>query len=222
MTKTVQPIRVWDIPTRLVHWLLVICFAVSWITAEQGNMDYHRYSGYVLFGLLLFRLFWGVVGSSTARFAQFVHGPGTVLQYLRSGNLPTHDEGVHAGHNPLGALSVVLLLTLLVSQVVLGMFAVDVDGLESGPWSIHVSFETGRWCAAWHARVFTLLQIVVALHLAAIVFHLLVKRTNLIRPMLTGKKHWHGTAPVRHVTFSPWWLAWFGAFIVALLVRFAI
>jgi cytochrome b len=119
-------VRVWDGPTRIVHWLLVACISVSWWSAASQHMDYHRYSGYVLLGLLAFRVYWGFFGSSTARFAHFVKGPESIWRYLRS-------NAVHAGpgHNPLGALSVLCLLGLLLSQVGLGLFSVDVDGLES-------------------------------------------------------------------------------------------
>src|SRR5262249_5537036 len=123
-----QRILIWDWPTRLVHWLLVALVFFSWGAAEYQHMDLHRYSGYTILGLLVFRLYWGIAGSETARFANFVKGPRAVADYLRS-------KTKSIGHNPLGALSVVALLTLLVAQVALGLFSVDVDGLESGPLS---------------------------------------------------------------------------------------
>src|ERR1700726_3554826 len=134
-------VRVWDGFTRLVHWLLVVLMGVSWWTAGHHHMDYHRYSGYALLGVLSFRLYWGVFGSTTARFAHFVKGPRSIWRYLRS-----KARHVTPGHNPLGALSVLALLGLLLAQVTLGLFSVDVDGIESGPLSHWVSFETGR---AW-------------------------------------------------------------------------
>ncbi|MES1262768.1 MAG: cytochrome b/b6 domain-containing protein, partial [Peristeroidobacter soli] len=136
--------RVWDLPTRLTHWLFVIGLGVSWWTAETGRLEWHRWSGYALLALVSFRLYWGFVGSSTARFRNFVRGPRAIAAYLRDGN------GTSIGHNPLGALSVLALLGLLLAQIVLGLFAVDVDGIESGPLSLYVSFETGRACAEWH------------------------------------------------------------------------
>src|SRR5688572_27938897 len=143
--SSVARVRIWDVPTRVVHWLMAALIPTSWWTAESGNLELHRYSGYLLVGLLLFRIYWGFAGSSSARFANFVKGPRAILSYLRIGS-----AGSAGGHNPLGALSVVALLLLLLTQISLGLFAVDVDGLESGPLSHYVSFEAGRACAEWH------------------------------------------------------------------------
>ena len=131
-------VRVWDVPTRLVHWLIVALVGASWWTGETGRLEWHRWSGYTLTGVILFRIYWGFFGSSTARFARFVRGPRGVIDYLRG------RWAVAAGHNPLGSWSVLALIVLLVTQVALGLFAVDVDGIESGPLSTYVSFEMGR------------------------------------------------------------------------------
>jgi len=175
-------VRVWDVPTRLVHWLIVLLVGVSWWTGDTGRMDYHRYSGYLLLGLVGFRVYWGLFGASTARFRQFVRGPRAVASYLRGRweTLP--------GHNPLGALSAVVLLALLSAQIVLGLFAVDVDGIESGPLSSHVSFATGRLCAKLHHRVFDGLLVLIALHVVAVLFYVFVKKQNLIGAMFHGKR----------------------------------
>ena len=130
-------VRIWDVPTRVVDWLMVILIAASWWTAEIGNLELHRYSGYSLLALVVFRVYWGFVGSSSARFNHFIKGPSSVFRYVRG---PSPES---LGHNPLGALSVIALLVLLLTQVTLGLFAVDVDGLESGPLSHLVSFEAG-------------------------------------------------------------------------------
>ncbi len=184
MNKQLAPsVVVWDLPVRLVHWLIVICVGVSWWAAEQRLMEVHLYSGYALLGCIVFRLYWGFAGSSTARFSEFVRGPRAIAAYLREPPLPAPP-----GHNPLGALSVVALLALLVLQVGLGLFVTDVDGLESGPLSYLVSFETSRTLADAHEIVFNILLGFIALHVAAVVFYLLVKRTNLIGPMLTGRR----------------------------------
>jgi len=171
--------RVWDIPTRLFHWLLVGLFAFSWWSGETGHMDWHRQSGLIVLALIVFRLLWGVIGGSTARFARFVRGPRTVLAYLRGQGTAT------AGHNPLGGWSVLALLGLLAVQVVAGLFAVDVDGLESGPLSDYVSFEAGRTASHIHHLCFDGLLALIALHIAAIAFYR-VRGRNLIKPMLTG------------------------------------
>jgi cytochrome b len=174
-------------------------------------MDYHLYSGYALLGVLVFRVYWGLVGSHTARFAHFVKGPRAIWRYLRAGS--RHQT---PGHNPLGALSVLALLGLLLSQVVLGLFSVDVDGLESGPLSRFVSFDTGRACAHAHHIVFSALVAFVALHLAAILFYWIIKRDNLVRPMLTGWKAWN--EPGLQGRVAPWWLAALGVALSVVVV----
>jgi cytochrome b len=205
-----QRIRIWDAPTRLVHWLLVALVAFSWWTAENGRMDWHRYSGYALLGVLVFRIYWGIVGSSTARFSQFIKAPRTMVQYLR-------ERPAMAGHNPLGALSVIALLMLLVTQVGLGLFAVDIDGLESGPLSHLVSFDEGREYAKSHELVFNILLAFIVLHIAAVLFYLFVKRDNLIAPMITGTKKW-AAANVPQLKFASWWIAVPGIAIAAAVV----
>src|SRR5262245_18903121 len=146
-------------------------------------MEWHRWSGYALLGLVIFRIYWGFFGSSTARFSGFLRGPRAIAGYLRGA------WSVEAGHNPLGALSVLVMLMLLGLQIGLGLIAVDVDGIESGPLSEYVSFETGRSAAEWHENIFNALLWLVALHVLAIAYYLFVKRENLAAAML------HGTRP---------------------------
>lgn len=205
-------LRVWDGATRLVHWLLVALVGLSWWTASHHRMNYHRYSGYALLGVLAFRLYWGVFGSTTARFAHFVKGPRSIWRYLRSRALKAAP-----GHNPLGALSVLALLGLLLGQVTLGLFCVDVDGLESGPLSHWVTFETGRGCARLHRIGFDVLKVLILLHIVAVLLYWVFKRDNLIRPMITGSKGWsHG--PLPRIEFAPRWHAVLGIALAALLV----
>lgn len=182
MSGHVERVRVWDLPTRLVHWALAVLVVVAWLTGGE-QMNIHRYAGYGILGLVVFRLYWGVAGGSTARFSQFVKGPGAVLAYVRG----WRGAPASFGHNPLGALSVLLLILLLISQLGLGLFAVDVDGLESGPLARFVDFETGRKAADLHELNFRLLQAAVALHLAAIAVYAVFKRRNLVKPMVTGQ-----------------------------------
>jgi cytochrome b len=146
-------------------------------------------------GLLVFRVVWGFVGSSTAQFANFIRGPAIVWRYGATLAQRAPSNGV--GHNPIGALSVVALLLVVGSQVVTGLFAVDVDGLETGPLSDRVSFDQGRWFAELHNVSFTTLQALVVLHLAAVLFYLLYKRDNLIGPMITGRRRTTGAAMKR-------------------------
>ena len=182
MTEIQTRVRVWDIPTRLTHWLIVVLVALCWWTAETGRLEWHRWGGYVLLGLLIFRIYWGLVGSSTARFAGFVRGPRAIVRYLRGGwaEVP--------GHNPLGALSVVALLLLLVAQIALGLFAVDIDGIESGPLSLYVSFEAGRVASHWHCDLFNVLLGLIALHLVAVAWYVFVRKQPLVAAMVHGAR----------------------------------
>lgn len=193
--------RLWDLPTRLVHWALALLVAFSWWSAENGQMEWHRWSGYTVLGLLVFRLFWGFAGASTARFSSFVKGPAAIVAYART--LGRRAPSETAGHNPLGALSVVALLLALIAQVGFGLFAVDIDGLESGPLSRFVDFDTGRVFAELHETSFNILLALIGLHLAAVAYYLIYKRDNLIRPMVTGWRAFAGDAPA--VRFVPAW-----------------
>ncbi|MBU6268788.1 MAG: cytochrome b/b6 domain-containing protein [Sphingomonadales bacterium] len=176
---TTPAVRVWDVPTRLFHWLLVGLFAFSWYSGETGKLEWHFTSGVTLLGLLAFRLIWGVIGGSTARFVRFVRGPGAVLRYVRGEGPAT------AGHNPLGGWSVIALLGLMLVQVGTGLFASDTDSLYPGPLNPLVSYEHAETLTHIHHLAFNLLLALVVLHVAAIVFYR-VKGRNLILPMVTG------------------------------------
>ncbi|MDG4549459.1 MAG: cytochrome b/b6 domain-containing protein [Candidatus Contendobacter sp.] len=182
----IQNIEVWDLPTRLFHWSLVALVAAQWLTAEgSGAMHWHVRGGYAVLALVLFRLIWGFMGSDTARFSDFLRGPGAALAYaqaLRRGETPRY-----LGHNPLGAWSIVAMLVLLLIQAGTGLFAND-DILIEGPLYAWVSKGTSDWLTTIHRFNFNLLLLVIAVHLSAVLFYLLVKRENLIRPMLSGRK----------------------------------
>ncbi|NKF21222.1 Ni/Fe-hydrogenase 1 b-type cytochrome subunit [Solimonas sp. C16B3] len=173
-------------PTRLFHLALIALFAFSWWSAENGELRWHRWSGYTVLTLLLFRLFWGFAGSTTARFVQFVRGPRAFVMYARG--LLTRDAAPSLGHNPMGGWSVLAMLLLLLVQTGTGLFAVDTDGVESGPLSHFVSFDAGRTLAELHETSFNLLLVLIGLHIAVVLFYLLYRRDNLITPMLSGRK----------------------------------
>jgi cytochrome b len=175
-------VKVWDLPTRLFHWLIVLLVGFSWWSAETGHMDWHYKSGMMILNLVTFRIVWGLIGGSTARFAGFVKSPMAILAYLRR----PKDKPHAAGHNPLGGYSVIALLLLLAIQVGTGVFSVDVDGIESGPLSYLVSFDQGRLAAEVHHLSFTLLQVLVGLHLLAIAYYR-IRGRKLIVPMVTGR-----------------------------------
>lgn len=203
--------RLWDGPTRIVHWAIVILIGFSWWSAEAAkNMEWHRWSGYGVLALVLFRVIWGFVGSRTAQFSSFVRGPSATFAYVKT--LPSRAHLDTPGHNPAGALSVLAILTAIVTQVGTGLFSVDVDGIESGPLSDRVSFDTGRLFAEVHEKSFTVLQLLVVAHVAAVTFYLVYKRANLIAPMITGRKQFSADPGLQ---FAPLWRAALVAVIAA-------
>lgn len=171
---------IWDLPVRLFHWAIVLLLPALWATHHWDRLDLHILLGEIMLGLVLWRLLWGVLGSSTARFAGFVRGPGAVLRYLRGG-------GKGFGHNPIGGWSVVAMLLLLTVQVGLGLFAIDEDAFSGGPLSHLVSYETSRTLAHRHETVFWVIVALIALHVLAILWYRLVRRDDLITPMITGR-----------------------------------
>jgi cytochrome b len=184
-------IAVWDLPTRLFHWVLVALIAFSWWTAEEHLYDLHLWSGIAVLTLIVFRLLWGIFGSSTARFANFVRGPSGVFDYLGG-----KWRGI--GHSPLGALSVVVLLGLIAVQVGLGLFSSDEDGLLIGPLSHFISGDASEEVTDLHEDFFNVLLVVIGIHIAAVLFYWLAKRQNLVGPMVTGSaKLDPGTTPMR-------------------------
>ena len=188
-------VPIWDLPVRLVHWTLAGLIAFSWWSAEYHYDDLHIWSGLAVLTLLIFRLLWGVVGSSTARFATFVRGPRAVLAYLRGGW-----RGI--GHNPLGALSVLALLGLVAVQTGLGLIASDEDGLMEGPLAGLVSIDASDSARDLHEDLFNVLLAFIALHVAAIIYYKFRGR-GLLKPMITGQGEAEaGVRPMRKG--KPW------------------
>jgi cytochrome b len=208
-------VRVWDLPTRIMHWALVVAIAVCWWTGIHDELEYHLYSGYVILWIVLMRIFWGVWGSSTARFAGFVRGPKAILDYARTlhrrGGAQTH------GHNALGAISVLVMLGLVLAVVGVGLFAVDVDGLYSGPLSVFVDFHTGRHLAHLHYTVFTYLLAAIGLHLLAVFFYYAYKRHNLVFPMISGKRV-VTEGVIEELKVAPFWRLLLGAVVATTIV----
>ena len=185
---TEQPVRVWDLPTRLFHWLLALTIAGSVISAKIGGpaMVWHFRFGLVVFTLLAFRLLWGLVGGRWSRFASFVYAPSTLLRYLRGQVRP--GEHLDVGHNPLGSLSVFALLAILAVQVGTGLVADD-EIANVGPLNRYVSSGTALAATAWHKQWGQgLILGLVAVHIGAIVYYLRRRKTNLVRPMFDGDK----------------------------------
>lgn len=178
---------IWDIPTRLFHWLLVLSLAGQYITAEwmDNAMQWHFYLGYFTLGLIIFRVIWGFVGSDYARFSQFICGPKAAFGYLTT--LFKQDSVAHAGHNPLGGLVVIVMLALIAVQAVSGLFMTD-DIFLDGPWHSAVEDGTLDTMAFLHNNVFNILLAVIALHIAAIGFYAIYKKQKLAPAMIHGKK----------------------------------
>lgn len=183
-----RAVRVWDGPTRVSHWALVTLVITSWATADNGLHTWHRVSGYAVLVLVLFRIYWGFVGGTTGRFSHFLRGPVEVGRYLRDALGASKGRQV-IGHNPAGGWSAIAMLMTLLIQAGLGLFAVDVYGFESGPLARYVSFEMGQDIAELHGgTTFNLLLVLILFHVVAVFSYLIVKRDNLIFPMLTGVK----------------------------------
>jgi cytochrome b len=183
-------IRVWDLPTRLFHWALVACVAGLFATAYLPGswIDWHARLGYTVLALVAFRLVWGVVGGRWSRFTSFLYSPTSVIAHLRGRSHPDH----LVGHNPLGAGSVLAMLLVVLAQVGTGLVSDDEISFQ-GPLNRFVSNSKALSATWYHKQVGQwLLVALIALHIAAVLYYLLRKRENLVRPMITGDK------PVRH------------------------
>ncbi|MFZ0614648.1 MAG: cytochrome b/b6 domain-containing protein [Desulfobacterales bacterium] len=183
---------VWDLPTRLFHWLLVAFVITSFVTVEIGGnaMRIHEWSGFTILALLFFRVGWGFLGSRTARFTTFVRGPKAVWIYART--LRGKESPLYFGHNPLGGWSILAMLTALFVQAGSGLFAND-EIMTEGPLYGWVSKATSNIITHVHEWNQGLLVTLVAVHVLAIVFYFVVKRENLLAPMITGRRTWQAT-----------------------------
>lgn len=183
-----RTIRIWDLPTRLFHWSLVACVVGLVITGSLGGnaMIWHFRFGYSVFSLLLFRTVWGFFGGRWSRFASFVYSPGTVVAFLRGERRPEHT----AGHNPLGAFSVLAMLFFLAAQVATGLFSDD-EIAFAGPLARLASSSTVSLATKYHEGFGKpLLIALITLHIAAIFFYKWKKKENLTQPMILGDKTW--------------------------------
>jgi cytochrome b len=187
MNQTTHQVYVWDLPTRLFHWTLLLLIGFQWASAEIGGnlMDYHLLGGYAILALLLFRVLWGFVGSHYSRFVTFLSGIPATLGYLKSMKNGTAER--HLGHNPLGGWMILALLALIGALGITGLFAND-DVVTEGPLMHFISKEASDLLTAVHHVGFNILLALVALHVIAVYAHLVFKRENLIRPMFTGRK----------------------------------
>lgn len=179
-------VRVWDLPTRLFHWALLACvvglFATAWIPGSW--ITWHARLGYAVLSLLLFRLVWGFIGGRWSRFGSFIYAPGSIINYLRGKAHPDH----LIGHNPLGAGSVFAMLAFLLAQVATGLVADD-EIAFTGPLNRFVATAKGLAATWYHKEVGQrVIMALVILHVIAILYYLIRKKDNLVRPMVVGDK----------------------------------
>ena len=169
----------WDLPTRLIHWALVVALGVAWWSAEAERYDIHEWTGYSIIVLAVSRILWGFVGSRHSRFSDFLASPKAVLAYLRGQGSPT------PGHNPLGGWSVLALLALLLAQGVSGLFNSD-DILFSGPFYYAAPGEFRDAMGVIHEVAFNILLGFVALHILAVCYYQFLRRERVVNAMVAG------------------------------------
>ena len=201
------PVKVWDIPVRVFHWLLVAAMAFLVVSGKVGGnlMEYHVYAGYSVLALVLFRVLWGFAGSTHARFASFVAGPSRGIAYAKRllSGAPAHS----AGHNPLGGWMVIVLLLSLLLQGGTGLFSNDDIAFE-GPLYPFISKSLSDRLTSLHHINANVLIALVATHVAAVLFHVFVKKEDLVRAMFTGVKRLPaGTEGTQGLRTGSSWLA---------------
>jgi cytochrome b len=178
-------VKVWDGLVRLTHWGFALLIPAMWWTAENSEWGWHKRLGLILIGLVAARILWGFVGPRTARFSQFLRGPGTVIAHFR-GKLPARAKDI--GHNPAGGWSTIALLGAMLVQASLGLFAGDpFDGM-TGPLNPLVGVMTADAITEIHETFFYVVLALVALHLGAIAWYAVIKQDDLVRPMVTGRR----------------------------------
>lgn len=203
-----QRIRLWDLPLRVFHWSLLAAVSAAIATGLAGGewMALHAQAGLVIVGLLSFRIVWGLWGSTYARFRTFVPSPATVLAYLQG-------RWQGAGHNPLGALSVLALIGVLAAQVATGLVGND-EIAFTGPLASQVDEALSLKLTGLHHQLVNVLYLLLGLHIVAIAVHVLIKKDPLVKPMVTGWKEVPATAPLPRRAGPV-------AFVVALAVALA-
>lgn len=191
-----RPVKIWDLPTRLFHWLLVVLIFLAWLTQELEMDTWHYRVGETILTLLVFRIVWGFVGSDTARFVKFLRSPFTALEHLM--HLHRREPDTEVGHNAAGGYMVLVMLGLLAVQTATGLFSQDEDVTE-GPLRHLVSNSTSNFLTLVHSINFYLILGAVALHVLAIVAYRVIKRHNLVLPMILGSKRLPSSIPAPRI-----------------------
>ena len=198
MASASRSVLVWDLPTRLFHWLLAALVIISFVTGKIGGnaMRYHECSGLTILALLLFRIVWGFVGSRESRFVTFVRGPSAVVRYATT--LLRSDSTQFRGHNPLGGWSIIAMLLALLVQTTTGLFAND-DIVTQGPLFDWVSKATSDWLTRVHKLNQEVIIALVSIHVLAVLFYLFYKRENLVKPMRRGQWRYYTMDDVKWI-----------------------
>ena len=203
MTGLMRGVKVWDLPSRIAHWALSLSILGSYGTAEYGwfSMQWHFYFGYAVITLVIFRVLWGFFGSEHARFRNFVRGPSAVWRYLSS--LGDKNSVETTGHSALGGWAVIVLLAATLAQGISGLF--NTDEIEwFGPLSEKAPGDLVEQMSWFHSNFEGVLLVIIGIHIAAALLYLLIKKQNLISPMISGVKH---TVQAEHAKQKPIWLA---------------
>lgn len=193
-------VRVWDGPTRLFHWTLVVLIALAYVTRKVNpDLTWHMRIGYAILILITFRILWGFVGSSTSRFSAFAYAPWTALRY--GVDFLLRRPRPFLGHNPLGGTVVFLMLGLVAAQGLLGLFTYDDHtNIDGGPLAARIAESTVALVTKWHIWLFDIILIVIGAHVFASFAYAVWKREDLVRPMVTGRKrraHYEDEAEAR-------------------------
>jgi cytochrome b len=185
-THSLHRVRIWDLPTRVFHLLLAVCVAGLIATGELGMMQLHFWLGYAVLTLVLFRLVWGFLGGHWSRFINFVPTPAKLRAYVQA--VRAHEETRSIGHNPLGALSVLGMLSILLLQVFSG-FMSDDEIANTGPWTAFVPANWVELATEYHGEIGkVILILLIALHVVTVLYYKRIKNDDLITPMITGDK----------------------------------
>jgi cytochrome b len=197
-------IKVWDLPVRVFHWAIVVLILLAWGTQEFNRMEWHVWIGYSILTLLIFRIAWGFIGSDTARFGRFLRSPIAAMTHLV--HIGRREADKEIGHNAAGGWMVLLMLALIGVQASTGLFAND-DANTEGPLMHFVSKDTSDWLSHIHSLNFTFIEIAIVLHVLAIILYAVLKRQNLVRPMVTGVKIMPDDVAVPRLVNPVWALA---------------
>jgi cytochrome b len=219
-TRTAPPrVKAWDLPTRLFHWLLALLILSAYLTRKNtDDLAWHKWTGYAILVLVVFRILWGFAGSSTSRFSSFLYGPVVSLRYALDFLLRRPRRFL--GHNPAGSIAVFVMLGLIGAQGVMGLFAYDDhDSIDGGPLAGRISESVVATLTAWHIWLFYIILYVIVAHIAANILYVLWKGENLVWPMITGRKRAAAFEDEASAQIVPLWRA-LACLVLAVVIVF--